>query len=70
MGVARSSAALLFRHGSDFCSFYLIIEYRAVLMMYGLKHALDTNVIAVAYFGVAPHEHINSAAVPGALQFE
>jgi hypothetical protein len=47
MGAARSSVALLFRHRTDFCSFYLIIEYRAVLMMYGFKHALDTNVIAV-----------------------
>ena len=48
MGAARSSAALLFRHENEFCSFYLIIEYRAVLMMYGFKHPLDTNVIAVA----------------------
>jgi Pyruvate/2-oxoacid:ferredoxin oxidoreductase delta subunit len=43
-----ATPATLFRHRDDFCSFYLIIEYRAVLMMYGFKHALDTNVIAVA----------------------
>jgi hypothetical protein len=29
-GAARSSAALLFRHEDEFCSFYLIIEYRAI----------------------------------------
>ena len=26
-GAVHSSAALLFRHRNDFCSFYLIIEY-------------------------------------------
>ena len=43
-----SFAELFFRYRNDFCSFYLIIEYRMVLMMDGFKHPLDTNVIAVA----------------------
>ena len=48
MGAARSSAALLFRHRNDFCSFYLIIKYQLVLVMYGLEDALNTNVVALA----------------------
>ena len=38
----------LFRCWNDFCSFYLIIKYQLVLMMYGLEYALNTNVIAIA----------------------
>ena len=41
-----------------------------VLMMYGLEYALNANAVAIAEFGVAPYEDINSAAAAGTLHFE
>jgi hypothetical protein len=38
----------LFRHREDFCSFYLIMKYQLILMMYRLEYALNTSVIAIA----------------------
>ena len=60
----------LLQDGDNFCGFHLIIKYQLVLVMHGLEYALNTDVVAIAQFGVAPYKHINCAAAARALQLE